>query len=82
MLRLYRGGKVMAISKAEMWVQWTRDAVGRYIVPEEVEDADELADDMCEVAIKFADSMLDEYEERFNGSAPAPKRRRKTDREA
>ncbi len=68
----------MAISKAEMWVQWSRDAVARYVVPEEVEDADELVDDMSDVATKFADQMLDEFEERFSGgtSDRGPKRRK------
>lgn len=71
----------MSISKAEMWVQWTRDAVSRYVVPEEVEDADELVDDMSEVATKFADTMLDEFEERFAGGTSTKTRKRKTERE-
>ena len=75
----------MAISKAEMWVQWSRDAVARYVVPEEVEDADELVDDMSDVATKFADQMLDEFEERFSGGTSEPRRpktrKRKTDGE-
>ena len=71
----------MAISKAEMWVQWARDAVSRYVVPEEVEDADELVDDMSEVATKFADTMLDEFEERFAGGTSTKTRKRKTERE-
>ena len=71
----------MAISKAEMWVQWTRDAVSRYVVPEEVEAADELVDDMSEVATKFADTMLDEFEERFAGGTATKTRKRKTERE-
>lgn len=54
----------MAIDKKEMWVQWTRDAVARYVVPDEVEDADELVDDMSDVALKFADEMLDQFEDR------------------
>lgn len=64
----------MAVSKAEMWVQWTRDAVARYVVPEEVEDADELVDDMAEVTTKYADTMLDEFEERFAGGTSEPRR--------
>ncbi len=75
----------MAISKAEMWVQWTRDAVARYQVPEEVEDADELVDDMCDVSVKYADTMLEEFEERFSGGTSEPRRpktrKRKTDGE-
>jgi hypothetical protein len=71
----------MAISKAEMWVQWTRDATARYQVPEEVEDADDLVDDMSDVATKFADTMLDEFEERFAGGTSTKTRKRKTERE-
>ena len=74
----------MAISKAEMWVAWTRDAVGRYVVPDEVEDADELVDDMTDIAIKYADTMLDEFDERFSGGTSEPRtktRKRKTERE-
>jgi hypothetical protein len=65
----------MAIDKKEIWVQWTRDAVSRYVVPDEVEDADELVDDMSDVALKFADTMLDEFEDRFE---PAGDRRPRT----
>jgi len=74
----------MAMSKAEMWVAWTRDAVARYVVPDEVEDADELVDDMTDVVIKYADTMLEEFEERFSGGASEPRaktRKRKTERE-
>lgn len=73
----------MAISKAEMWVQFAAAAVSRYVVPEEVEDADDLVDDMSDVATKFADEMLDQYEERFSGGETRrPKtRKRKTEEE-
>ena len=78
----------MAMNKAEMWVAWTRDAVARYVVPDEVEDADELVDDMSDVVVKYADTMLDEYEERerdgaFGGTSEsrAKTRKRKTERE-
>jgi predicted site-specific integrase-resolvase len=68
----------MAISKAEMWVQFATAAVARYVVPEEVEDADELVDDMSEVATQFADQMLDEYDERFlGGTERKPKTRKR-----
>jgi len=73
----------MAISKAEMWVQFATAAVARYVVPEEVENADELVDDMSEVATQFADQMLDEFDDRFSGgtSDRKPKtRKRKNER--
>jgi len=73
----------MAMSKAEMWVQFALGAVSRYVVPDEVEDADELVDDMSDVAIKFADEMLDEFEERFDKPNEARRpRARKTKRAA
>ena len=73
----------MTMSKAEMWVAWTRDAVGRYVVPDEVEDADELVDDMTDVVIKYADTMLEEFEERFDKPNEARRpRARKTKRAA
>jgi hypothetical protein len=56
-----------ALDKKELWVQWTHDAVSQYAIPEEVEDSDELIDDMVDVATKYADQMLDEYEARFDG---------------
>jgi len=49
----------------ELWVAWTHDAMGRYQMPDDIKDADELADDMADIATKYADSMLDEYNERF-----------------
>lgn len=61
----------------ELWVGWTRDAMSRYVMPEEVEDTDELVDDMAAVASTYADQMLDEYENRFGGNS-GRKRQRKT----
>lgn len=58
--------------KKEMWVAWTMNAINRYVIPEDIEDSEELVDDMVDVATKFADSMLEEFEERFEG-----RRRRK-----
>lgn len=68
----------MALDKKELWVGWTRDAMSRYAMPEEVEDSDELVDDMAEVATTYADQMLDEFEARFGGSTSQRKRKRKT----
>ena len=31
----------MAIDKKELWVGWTRDAMSRYSIPDEIEDVDE-----------------------------------------
>jgi len=57
----------MAIDKKELWVEWTKSAMSRYVIPESIDDAKELVDDMIEVATDFADGMLDEYDERFGG---------------
>jgi hypothetical protein len=62
--------------KKALWVGWTHDALIRYSPPDDVEDADELVDDMVEASTKYADAMLEEFEERFSGGA---KRRRKKD---
>ena len=64
------------VDKKELWVGWTHDAMSRYVMPEEVEDSDELVDDMAEVATTYADQMLDEYENRFGGSAGRQRKRK------
>ena len=61
--------------KKELWVGWTRDAAARYVMPEDIEDTDELVDDMVDVTTKYADSMLDELEERFGGGRSSNRRR-------
>lgn len=65
--------------KKELWVAWTRAAISNYEPPEfedEDEDhSDDLADDMVSVSVKYADAMLEEYEERFNEGRPRKKRR-------
>lgn len=73
----------MAIDKKELWVGWTRDATSRYVIPDEVDDTDELIDDMAEVAVGYADQMLEEFEERFSAGSGrrGSGRRRKTDPE-
>jgi hypothetical protein len=68
----------MGIDRQELWVQWTRDATSRYVIPDEIESADDLVDDMIEVATKYADTMLEEFEERFGGG----RRRRRKPQEA
>ena len=51
--------------KKDLWVAWTRDAMGRYDMPNM--DADELAEDMSGCAIRYADAMLEAFEGRFKG---------------
>jgi len=61
----------------DLWVGFAKAALQNYTPPEDVEDSDEQADDMVEVSTKYADSMLDEYEERFETSGRSGGRRRK-----
>lgn len=64
--------------KQALWISFTRDAMARYVLPEDISDADELVDDMVDVVTKYADSMLDEYEDRFErGGGPARRKRSK-----
>jgi hypothetical protein len=69
----------MATSNAlkEMWLTFAHEAAEQIAVPEDVEDTDEVADYMVEVATKFADSMLDEYEKRWGDGGTTRKRRKK-----
>lgn len=62
--------------KKGLWVAWTHDAMLRYTVPDDVKDDGDLTDSMADVATEYADAMLEEYENRFEGGA---KRRRKKD---
>jgi len=64
--------------KKDLWVQWTHDAMSKYVMPDKIDDTDDLVDDMADVTVKYADQMLDEYEERFGGDGGrAPNRRRR-----
>jgi hypothetical protein len=68
----------MAMDKKEqkeLWLGFARDAASRYQMPDEVDNADELVDDMIEVATQYADGMLDEMEERFGDSRGSSRRR-------
>ncbi len=60
----------------ELWVNWTHDAMKRYVMPEDIDNADELSDDMADIATKFADAMLEEYTDRFAAGGGAERRRR------
>lgn len=70
------------VDKQTLWIEWTHDAISRYAMPEDIEDADELVDNMVDVVTMYADSMLDAFEKRFEPSARssgAARRRKKKD---
>ena len=72
----------MAVDKKDLWVQWTHQAMTKYIPPDKV-DEEELVDDMVEVTTRYADSMLDEFEERFgDGERIASRKSRRKKPEA
>ena len=55
--------------KKDLWVGWTHDAMSRYVMPDDIDDVDDLVDDMVSAATKYADAMIEEFEERFSGGA-------------
>lgn len=64
----------------ELWAKFAIAAINGYSIPEEIDDFDDLIDDMADVATGVADTMLDEYEERFGGGRGERRRvRRKRD---
>lgn len=80
----------MAIDKKQVWLDFARDAVKQYEIPDSVEDVDELTNDMVDVATGYADLMLEEFEDRvadgvFGGSRStgerASRRRRRDEPE-
>jgi hypothetical protein len=65
-----------------LWVGWTRDAMARFEMPLEIEDEDELddlVDTMADVSTSFADAMLEEYENRFEGGARRKRKKKSKD---
>lgn len=67
------------LDKKELWVDWTNVAMAAFEMselPDTEDDADEVADSLVEVATKFADSMLDEYEARFSKGGESRRRKR------
>ncbi len=46
--------------KKELWVGWTRDALGAYTEPDDIKTNDDLLDDMVDSATSYADAMLEE----------------------
>ena len=72
-----------ATDKRELWVEWTHQAMSKYTPPEGKIDDEELVDDMVDVTTKYADSMLDEFEERFksgDGERSATRARRRKEK--
>jgi len=67
------------MKEEELWVLMVQAAVSRYVLPDDVEDAEEVADDMRDVAVNFADAMLEEHKKRFGSGVRG--RRRKADDE-
>jgi hypothetical protein len=61
----------------ELWVKFAHDAQSRYVIPDEIEDVDQLVDDMIEASTQYADGMLDEYEKRFASSTRRSSRHRR-----
>lgn len=66
---LYFRGTMANTDKKDLWVGWTHDAMSRYVMPDDIDDVDDLVDDMASAATKYADVMIEEYEERFSGGA-------------
>ena len=67
------------MDRKDLWVGWTHDAMSQYRMPEEVEDADELVEDMADVAAKYADEMLEAYTTRFGEGGGRSRRRKPAD---
>lgn len=69
-------------NKKELWVGWTRDAISRYEMPVEIDDEEgaleDLVDEMADVATDYADAMLAEYENRFEGAARRKRKKKKS----
>jgi hypothetical protein len=65
--------------KKELWVGWTHDAISRYVAPDDIDDVDELVDDMAETAVRYADAMVEEFENRFGGGARRSRKKKNDD---
>jgi hypothetical protein len=68
------------LDKKELWLELASAALDKYEPADDVTDIDSLVDDMIDVSTKYADSMLDEFEERFGGGSGGGDRRRKRKR--
>lgn len=65
--------------KKTLWVGWTHDAMSRYVMPDDIDDVDDLVDDMASAATKYADVMLEEFEGRFSGGAGRSRKKKPVD---
>jgi hypothetical protein len=69
------------IDKKELWVGWTRDAMSKYIPPDGKIDTKELVEDMVETTVGYANAMLEEFEDHFEGGRARGRRRKPDDDE-
>lgn len=71
----------MAISekqKSELWLGWTHDAASMVSnVSPDGGDVDDVANEVVDVVTAYADMMLEEFEDRFDGSGRKKSRRKK-----
>lgn len=69
--------------KQALWVKWTHDAIARYEMPVEIDDEEgafeDLVDEMVDVSTDYADAMLAEYENRFEGGARRKRKKKSKD---
>jgi len=63
----------------DLWVGWTHDAMSRYVMPDDIDDVDDLVEDMVAAATKYADAMVEELEERFSGGVRRRKKKPEDD---
>ena len=68
--------------KEKIWLEFAHDATRRYVMPDAIEDSEDLVDDMAEIATGYADAMLEEFEERFSGGARRTRKKAKKSEEA
>jgi len=54
-------------TKAEMWADWTRDAMEVYDPPAKVKSLKAVSEDMAAFTAAYADKMLKALEARFEG---------------
>jgi hypothetical protein len=76
------------MDEKELWVQFALAGAASIAVSEDVDDDDgiavsedvdddDVADATADLAIEFADAMLEEYKARFMGGPAKPKRKAK-----
>jgi len=67
------------MDKKELWVGWTHDAMSRYVMPDDIDDVDDLVEDMTAAATKYADAMIEEFEKRFGGGTKRSRQKKNDD---